>query len=501
MSLSNLRLAPSSVIIVTSIATLSYLFNWWTKRSRYPPGPIPLPLLGNALDLDPVKPWKSFITFGTRFNSPVVHISVLGMNIVAINDYDFAREVLNKRGYRNASRPPMYMVHHALGARPLFSVNSPDSPHWKECRKESELLLRPSSNGSKSLREVQLRRTRECLEKIKHSPEKFRDHCNELTSGFSLEIAYGVAAQESHDYLVDLADRTFRAMSLSTRHPLVDAIPLLRYLPSWLPGMQWKIDSIEWRRNTSDMINVPFDMAVKHFEQSNTEGSSITDQLLKRKNEGEAISDDMIKSLTVTIVSGGSDTSKSAITSFILCMMNFPDIQVIARTQVDSVVGRDRLPTFEDRAKLPYVEAIIYEVLRFVAPIPLALPHYSTEDDIWQHGEKEYFVPKGTVILPNIWAMTRDPQTYPKPGTFNPSRFLNQDGTLNHSILPEMIYGIQTKALSMSPQQGKWVAEDVVFIFAATFLSQFQVKGVEGTNVRDWVSEDFDDMWESGMGR
>ena len=68
-----------------------------------------------------------------------------------------------------------------------------------------------------------------------------------------------------------------------------------------------------------------------------------------------------------------------------------PEIQLAAQREIDSVIGNNRLPSFDDRASLPYIKAIYRELLRFAPPLPLSIPHTTNKDDHY----KGYFIPKG----------------------------------------------------------------------------------------------------------
>ena len=72
-----------------------------------------------------------------------------------------------------------------------------------------------------------------------------------------------------------------------------------------------------------------------------------------------------------------------------------PGIQEKAQTEIDRVIGRNRLPEFSDRPKLPYIEGIYREVLRSRPPLPLGGPHALLEDDHY----KGYFIPKGCLLF------------------------------------------------------------------------------------------------------
>lgn len=117
-------------------------------------------------------------------------------------------------------------------------------------------------------------------------------------------------------------------------------------------------------------------------------------------------------------------------------MALYPDVQRKAQDELDRVVGCNKLPTFADREQLPYIDALVKEVLRWHTVGPMGLPHTSTQDDIYEG----YFIPKGSMFLPNIWfvlfilthdqssdtgrAFTHDPNVYKDPMVFNPERFL-----------------------------------------------------------------------------
>lgn len=93
------------------------------------------------------------------------------------------------------------------------------------------------------------------------------------------------------------------------------------------------------------------------------------------------------------------DKTVSAITTFFLAMTLFPEAQKKAHYEIDEVIGRDRLPTLSDRQSLPYVNALVKEVLRWHPVGPMCLPHTTSQDDIVDG----HLIPKGAMILPNIW--------------------------------------------------------------------------------------------------
>ena len=95
----------------------------------------------------------------------------------------------------------------------------------------------------------------------------------------------------------------------------------------------------------------------------------------------------------------------SAISSFFLAMTMNPEVQRTAQAEIDRVVGPNRLPTIADRDSLPYVNALVKEVLRWQPVAPMGLPHTSTEDDVIDG----YFIPKDAMLFANVWYVSQLP--------------------------------------------------------------------------------------------
>jgi cytochrome P450 len=130
--------------------------------------------------------------------------------------------------------------------------------------------------------------------------------------------------------------------------------------------------------------------------------------------------DDIVKWAAAAMYGAGADTTAGSIYNFILCMTLHPEVQSRAQAEIDSVLGTDTLPTLADRGRLPYVEALILEVFRWGQVVPTGVPHATSTDDV----HRGYFIPKGSIIIPNIWRFTHDPRAHRNPYAFDPERFL-----------------------------------------------------------------------------
>ena len=110
-------------------------------------------------------------------------------------------------------------------------------------------------------------------------------------------------------------------------------------------------------------------------------------------------------------------------------MIANPGAMKKAQEELDRVVGKGELPDFCHKDSLPYIDALIKELLRWSPPVPLSSPNRAMQDDFY----RGYFIPKGATVIQNIWAIFRDPNIYPDPAAFNPDRFL-KDGKINPPV-------------------------------------------------------------------
>lgn len=152
--------------------------------------------------------------------------------------------------------------------------------------------------------------------------------------------------------------------------------------------------------------------------------------------------------------------------AFVQAMLLYPNVQRKAQEELDRVVGRDRLPEVADRQSLPYVSAIVKEILRW-NPILPAVYHKSLADD-WYEG---YFIPAGSIVIGNTWAVLNDAERYPDPEPFKPERFLTADGQLDSQVPdPVEVFGYGRRVCA-----GRHFAQTALFLYIAHVLALFTI--------------------------
>ncbi|KAI6109264.1 cytochrome P450 [Pisolithus croceorrhizus] len=269
---------------------------------------------------------------------------------------------------------------------------------------------------------------------------------------------------------------------------MVDRIPILAYIPEWFPGAGFKRRAREWHADLQTMINQSFEFAKSQMVNQQAAGvacQSVTSDLLERKTSAEEEHDikwtagtmfagvsPVIPSLLKRLcpnLTGGADTTVSSNYAFFLAMTLYPEVQKKAQAEIDTVVGSDRLPTFADRASLPYVETLVREVFRWHAVAAVVIPHRVTVDDI----HNGYYIPKGTLVISNVWGMLHDPSTYSDPMEFNPDRFPPGEGKLLPTDPYNMCFGFGRRICP-----GMHLADASVWICVAMSLAVFEISKV-----------------------
>ncbi|KAF9893353.1 hypothetical protein FE257_011785 [Aspergillus nanangensis] len=458
------------VSVVTTLAVLYALKHVLLskKPSRpLPPGPKPKPILGNLGDLPPPgqQEWNHWQQF-KKLYGPISSITILGQTIVIINDTRVALDLMERRSALYSSRPRMVFAGEMVGWEDILAMQT-YSDRFRAYRKAMHRVLGSKAVTSRfnPLQHVEIRRF---LLRVLDNPQDLLQHIRTEAGAVILKIAYGYTIEpHGRDPLVDLANESMDNFSVAGTPGrwIVDTIPFLKYLPTWFPGTGFIRTGNAWRKTLLTTIDKPYHLV----KQQMSHGSYPPSYLSRLLGEGDGKftpeEDLVIKWSAGSLYTGGADTTVSALSCFFLAMGLYPAVQKKAQEELDRVLGPNKLPTFEDRDKLPYIEALVKETLRWHPVAPMGIPHMCSEDDIYEG----YLIPKGALILPNIWGMTHDPDTYHEPMTFNPERFL--EGT--NGNMPELDPHTLSFGFGRRICPGRFLADSTIFMSIAQSLAVF----------------------------
>ncbi|KAL4069080.1 cytochrome P450 [Scleroderma citrinum] len=443
-----------------------------------PPGPKPLPILGNLYDLPKEKAWFTYAEWGKRFGD-IVHIHVFGQHIIILNSAKIAVEMLDKKGANYSDRPVLPFAGDILGFKySLGLLSYGDS--FREIRKRFHRIVGTRSAVEK-YSDIETMEIRRFLKRVLAEPERLAAHIQLTVGTITLRIAYGYQVEEENDRLINLAEEAI-SIFVKASSPgayLVDSIPILKYVPEWMPGAGFQRQARKWKAVIDELIDVPYDF-VKSQMEAGIAPKSYTSVLLEGRmsslSEEEVVA---IKWSAMSFYSGGVHTASdivattvTAIHAMFLAMTLFPEVQKKAQAEIDAIVGLDRLPALSDRQSLPYMEALLRELHRWHPVCILGIPHRTSEDDV----HNGYYIPKGSLVIANLWSMLSDPRTFSGPMEFRPERFLAQEGKQSEQDPHSIAFGFGRRICP-----GLQLASASVWLVTAMTLAAFNIsKAVEG---------------------
>ncbi|KAI0691793.1 CyP450 monooxygenase [Cerioporus squamosus] len=465
-------MAVSSLALV-AFATLIILYARsrvsWNSRARgrsLPPGPRGLPFLGNVLDLRKGRPWLTFNKLREKYG-PILYFEAFRQPIVVLGSPDAVLEYLDRRSANTSDRlkaPSISLTGHEWS----FGL-MPYGPAWRRQRRIFWQYFHPGAIDR--YRPVQLAAMQTFLVKVASHPDQLDMYIQYTFTTAVLKMAYGIDVKDENDEVLTYIDTGLQgSRELIIGGFLVDYFPVLRYMPSFFPGCGFHKLFARWREDNKLLRDMPFRRYEEAVNRNKTPACILTDIISSADDDVKESPSDLTtiaNDVMSTIYIAGSDTTSSVLKTFCLAMSLYPDVQQKAHAELDAVVGHDRLPDFDDRDSLIYVDAIIKESLRWMNVTPLGLAHSTTEDD--EFGE--YFIPAGSIVMGNIWACMHDPDIYEDPDVFRPERFIRDDKLTSDVRDPyEFVFGFGRRICP-----GRYFGDAALFINISAMLHVFNI--------------------------
>ncbi|XP_036048816.1 cytochrome P450 2C26-like isoform X2 [Onychomys torridus] len=398
------------VVLVLSLSCLLLLSLWRqsSEKGKLPPGPIPLPIIGNIFQID-VKDINQSFTKLSKVYGPVFTLYLGRKPTVVLHGYEAVKEALIDHGEEFAGRgsfPVAEKINKGLGI--IFSHGN----RWKEIRRFSLMTLRNLGMGKRSIED---------------------------------------RVQEEAQCLVDELRKTNGSPC--------DPTFILSCAPCNV------ISSIIFQNR--------FDYKDKHFltlmEKLN-ENDQILSSAWVQENHNQHL-EFTFENLSTTVTdlfSAGTETTSTTLKYALLLLLKHPHVTAKVQEEIDRVVGRNRSPSMQDRRHMPYTDAMIHEVQRFIDILPTNLPHAVTCDIKFRN----YLIPKGTTVITSLSSVLCDSKEFPNPEIFDPGHFLDGNGNFKKSdyFMP----------FSAGKQMcvGEGLARMELFLFLTTILQNFNLKSL-----------------------
>ncbi|KAM4640962.1 cytochrome P450 2G1-like isoform 2-T2 [Discoglossus pictus] len=372
-----------------------------------PPGPSPLPLLGNILQIERGKLVQSLLRMSDKYG-PVFTVYFGTRRVVVLKGYQAIKEALVDQGDEFSGRGEM--------------------PAFDKCFQNTGIIFTNDMEGWRLLRRFTFM--------------TFRDF------GMGKRIIEDWIHEENQHLISE-----FRKTNGTVFNPtILLSLASMNVICCILFGHRFKYDDEE------------FISTVEVIHESLKLISCVWGQ--EKENPETEFTEQNLVSCVAQIIYASADTASMTLSYGFLLLIKYHQVQVKVQEEIAQVVGHNRTPTLQDKMNMPYTDAVIHEIQRFINLIPFGAPRAVTKDVTL----KGYFIPKGTNIFALLGSALNDPQCWQDPNNFNPQNFLDEFGKFkkNGAFMP--FSAGKRSCLGEGP------ARMQLFLFLTTILQNFNLK-------------------------
>ncbi|KAH9172382.1 cytochrome P450 [Lactarius sanguifluus] len=435
-----------------------------------PPGPKGFPIVGDVLhiaDLDWLMSPQRRDEYGET-----MYVSALGQGVLVINSLRVAIDLLEKRSNIYSNRPHYISACDFSTKNLMFSLTSYGDLFRRLRRVTVEGF---SKSAVRHFHPIQSREALMLALALMNSPSTLEKHLQRHAWSVMLSVNYHLPPVDSEDdpVVVRIAKQAERLLhEIQPGARLVEFFTWMRYIPSRFA--KWKRDAEYWFIQDSLMFEGLLGQVANDLANG-IDRPSFGATVIQNRSTHD-LSEREQAWLVGTMLSAGGETTSTTLQWWVLAMLAYPEVQSRAHAELDEVVGSARPPTFADLPSLPYIRAMVKEILRWSPTIPLSMPHVSTEDD-WYEG---IFIPKGTICLQNMRTLNFNSEVYGSNAMdFDPSRYLDEKGQVK-AVMVGREEGHMSFGFGRRICPGRFVAEGTLAIDLAMLLWAMRFERGEG---------------------
>ncbi|XP_064344307.1 cytochrome P450 2C21 isoform X2 [Camelus dromedarius] len=398
------------IVLVICLSFLIFLFLWNQSyaKGKLPPGPTPLPIIGNILQINIKDVTKSLSKLAEVYG-PVFTVYFGMKPTVVLYGYEAVKEALIDQSEEFSGRgslPIVDRINQGLGI--VFSSGE----KWKQTRRFSLMVLRNMGMGKKTI-EDRIQEEALCLvESLKKTNASPCDPTF-LLSCAPCNVICSIIFRNRFEY----SDEEFLA--------------LIKYI-----NENARLASTSW-------------IEEKHNKQS------------------EFTMDNLITTVW-DVFTAGTETTSMTLRYGLLLLLKHPEVTAKVQEEIDRVIGRHRSPCMQDRSRMPYTDAVVHEIQRYIDLVPGSMPHATTQDVKF----REYIIPKGTAIVTSLTSVLYDGKEFPNPEQFDPGHFLDESGNFKKSDY------FMTFSAGKRVCVGEGLARMELFLFLVSILQHFTLKSL-----------------------
>ncbi|XP_070567859.1 cytochrome P450 2U1-like [Ptychodera flava] len=457
------------ITLLVLCLTVAFTVRFLRRRDRLPPGPWGLPFVGCLFHLGK-RPEKTFENWAKVYGD--LFSVRLGTELVVIlNSQKAIKDAYVKHASKFSARPSNTVNARLSNRKGLVDV---PWPIWKNIRSLSIKILQDLGMAKHSTEQRIYEESEYLLNALRQSngvPTDVTHVLMNAVANITCSMVFGRRFDYDDQDFKDLLQSNHIVMTKLQASALLTFIPILWYAP-----MPFKK---ELHHHYKRLVDYAKRVVQKYRHAKNNEPlrESFVNAYMTREDEyrnstskGKQNPQHFLEEpehlpLTVlNIFTAGTHTTATGLQWAILFLCLDKDVQERCFNEIKDSIGLDVAPSYSDRQKLPYIEAVTMEVHRRASILPLGLVH-AVSDDVTIYG---YTIPKGTMVMSNLWAVHMDEESWEQPEKFDPSRFLDDNGKIVNSerIMP----------FSIGPRDcvGSQLAKVEFFLFLTRLIQVFK---------------------------
>ncbi|XP_049355254.1 cytochrome P450 81Q32-like [Solanum verrucosum] len=433
------------------IFTFLYLLknHFLRKFQNLPPSPfISLPIIGH-LYLLKKKPLHKTLANISEKHGPLLYLRFGSRPVLVVSSPSLAEECLTKNDVVFANRVRLLAGKH-LGYNYTSLVWASYGQHWRNLRRIAthEILSTQRVQMFADIRRNEVRALLQRLLRWKTSGGDANTNMVDMKAAFfemTLNILmmmiagkryYGDSAgklEESRRFK-EIVIETFQVSGATN---IGDFVPLLKWIG--VNKLETKVKVLQAKRDKFIQQLIEEHKNRRKGSSLEQKNNTMIDVLLSlQDSEPDYYTDEVIKGMGIVMLTAGTDTTASTMEWALSFLLNNPEALKKAQNEIDTHLGESsRLLDESDLAQLPYLHGIINETLRLCPAAPLLVPHESSDECV----VGSFCVPRGTMLLVNLWAIQNDDKLWDRPNEFRPERFIDIKGQRDGFRLMPFGYG------------------------------------------------------------
>uniref|UniRef100_A0A670IS50 Uncharacterized protein n=1 Tax=Podarcis muralis TaxID=64176 RepID=A0A670IS50_PODMU len=450
-----------SIFLAICVSCLLLISAWkrMHKEGKLPPGPTPLPFIGNLLQIKTSEPFKSFLALQKKYG-PVFTVYLGPRRVVVLCGHEAVKEALVDQAEEFSGRGELASIDRNFNG---FGVALANGERWRQLRRFSLTTLRNFGMGKRSIEERIQEEAQYLLEefrKTKGLPFDPTFFLSRTVSNVISSVVFGSRFDYDDKVFLSLLlhlpyfllYKTHFSLLKSKGKCLYDMYScVMQYLPGRHNRIYYLIEELK------DFIAERIKANQATLDPNNPRDFIDCFLTQMEKEKGNPSSEFNLKNLVLTTLNlffAGTETVSSTLRYGFLFLMKHPEVEEKVHQEIDHIIGLNRIPASEDRMNMPYTDAVIHEIQRLTDIVPMGVPHTVMRDTQF----------RGSVL--------RDPKYFSNPQKFNPGHFLDEKGRFkkNDAFVPFS----SGKRVCL----GEAMARMELFLYFTTILQSFSLKSL-----------------------